>query len=52
MTLIVEKGEAAQVIVGQPVVLEGGNLILTGRLPMTLGHGETVGIGLCLDEAL
>ena len=52
MTLIVIESETAQVIVGQPVVLQRGNLVLTGGLPMALCHREAVGIGLGADEAL
>ena len=46
------ESQAAQVIVGKPVVLERGYLVLAGGLPMALGHRETIGIGLALDEAL
>jgi hypothetical protein len=51
-TLIVVESQAAQVIVGKPVVLERGYLVLAGGLPMALGHRETIGIGLAFDEAL
>ena len=49
---VIVKGEAAQVVVGQPVVLKRGNLILAGGLPMALSYGKTIGISLGFDETL
>ena len=39
-------------VVSQPVVLQRGYLVLAGRLPMTLGYRQAIGIGLGLDKAL
>ena len=50
--LVIVKGETAQVVVGQPVVLKRGNLVLAGGLPMALSYGETIGISLGFDETL
>jgi hypothetical protein len=36
--LIVVEGESAQMVVGEPVVLKGGDVVLAGGLPMTLGN--------------
>jgi len=52
VTLIIVKSQAAEVIVGEPVVLERGDLVLAGSLPVALGHGKTIGIGMGLDETL
>ena len=38
MTLVIVEGETAQMVVGEPVVLELGDMVLTGGLPMTLGN--------------
>ena len=41
-TLVVVERETTEVVIGQPVVLKGGDLILAGGLPVALGHGEAV----------
>ena len=38
-TLIVVEGEAAQAVVGEPIVLKRAYMVLAGGLPMALGYG-------------
>ena len=50
MALVVVERQAAQMEVGQPVVLQRGDLVLAGCLPVALGQTEVVGVGLAVDS--
>ena len=52
MALIIVEGQATQVVVGEPIVLKRGNLVLTGSLPVALGETKVVGVGLSTDKPL